>query len=198
MQVPNTNHVAVLHMPSASSTGSGTAADSSPLLLLKDNRHYSFALLDGCALQGSSATMTDAAATAAGSGVASGPGLAAVQQGQEQEQQQQADATALITAVAAVASAEDEGAFEAAFGSLSALRKRLQAQSAVLAADAMDVDSNAGGHASSSSLHGGVIGGQGVKGAAPSWAPLFDVPSHALPPPTLLAQAFLTMLTTAE
>ncbi|KAG2426597.1 hypothetical protein HXX76_012913 [Chlamydomonas incerta] len=41
-----------------------------------------------------------------------------------------------------------------------------------------------------------VDGGAGVSGKA-RWAELFDAPSHVLPPPTALAHAFLTLLTTA-
>lgn len=40
-----------------------------------------------------------------------------------------------------------------------------------------------------------VDGGAGVGGKA-RWAELFDAPSHVLPPPTALAHAFLTLLTT--
>lgn len=43
----------------ASSSGSGST-NSSPLLLLKDNRHYSFALLEGATLlQGAEAAPAD-------------------------------------------------------------------------------------------------------------------------------------------
>ncbi|EFJ41335.1 hypothetical protein VOLCADRAFT_107736 [Volvox carteri f. nagariensis] len=35
-------------------------------------------------------------------------------------------------------------------------------------------------------------------GGRPRWAQLFDAPSHVLPPPTALASAFLTLLTTAD
>jgi hypothetical protein len=194
--VPHAAHVQVMHMAASSSSLHGSsagAADSSPLLLLKDNRHYSFALLEGASLQGSETAPAEAttAATGAAAVAASQPGPS---QQQQQAQAQLADSNTLLGAAAALAGAESESAFEAAFGSLAALRERLAAQRAALASSSggdalssLDVDSGAG-----------AVGGQGVKGAAPKWQPLFDVPSHALPPPSELAQALLTMLATAE
>lgn len=65
-------------------------------------------------------------------------------------------------------------AFEAAFGKLAA---GPAAAAAGGGATAMDVDGDVAG------------------GARPKWQALFDAPSHALPPPTVLAQAFLRLIT---
>ncbi len=59
-------------------------------------------------------------------------------------------------------------AFEAAFGSLSAPPAGQQTQTG------MDVDADP---------------------SRPRWKQLFDAPSHALPPPSALAQAFLRLIT---
>ncbi|GFR41531.1 hypothetical protein Agub_g2190 [Astrephomene gubernaculifera] len=65
-------------------------------------------------------------------------------------------------------------AFEAAFG-------REQLPTTAAGAAPMEVD-----------------GGAAAVGGKPLWAALFDAPSHVLPPPTALANAFLSLLTTSD
>ncbi|KAG1668638.1 hypothetical protein FOA52_002492 [Chlamydomonas sp. UWO 241] len=78
-------------------------------------------------------------------------------------------------APAAASTADEPSAFEAAFGSLG--QKAPGAAGADAGAAAMDVDVATGG---------------------PRWRKLFDAPSHALPPPTTLAQAFLQLVTSSD
>ncbi len=66
-------------------------------------------------------------------------------------------------------------AYEAAFGALGSNGGSQKA--ALDQQDAMDVD---------------------VDASRPRWKQLFDAPSHVLPAPTALAQAFLRLLTTEE
>lgn len=67
--------------------------------------------------------------------------------------------------------ASEASAFEEAFGSLNLMKASKQT------GDNMDID---------------------MDSSRPRWRQLFDAPSHALPAPSSLAQAFLRLVTTSE
>ena len=88
---------------------------------------------------------------------------------------------------------EEGGAFEAAFGRLQRSGVAGGAPGQHSAALAAMMDGGAGYPPAHAMMAG--MDADRVDLLKPRWQALFDAPSHALPPPTALATAFLTLLT---